>query len=251
MLCAFDDFLLYRDGRLYRHRRDFFQQGCGHDCINPGAGNPRAKRFAIFELVPGAEVDRGALTDGSMLVGCGQILATFAAQADALQQTLSFTRATGRVAYRISAKPRLVGFKLIPANVSRVCILDQRMPLVSISLAIGNAPARASAQFGSAIGIGAGIAGIMQDAQRQATRQGTPDQLAFVGALDGAHRKLDAGAIEVSDDAVRAGDFAEHLKKQLDRLLNLTIRIKYNLPCFGINQADRQPGAIFGARRFA
>ena len=107
-------------------------------------------------------------------------------------------------------------------------------------------------QFGSPIGIGAGIAGIVQDAQRQATGQsGRQSSSPLWGPLMGRVRKLDALAIEVLDDADRAAEFGEHLKKQLDRLLNLTIRIKGDLPGLGIHKPDGQLGAQLAARRFA
>ncbi len=93
-------------------------------------------------------------------------------------------------------------------------------------------------QFGASIGIGPSIAGIMQNAQHQATGEGVPAQLAFVWSLDRACRKSDTLAVEVFDHTDRAADFAKRLKKQLYCFLHLTIRIELYFPGFGVHKTD-------------
>ena len=176
-----------------------------------------------------SSLTRAALTMGFLLVGSGEVAPAMPAQDYALQQGATFAHRTTHFTSRIGGKTRFIGVERIPGDIRRVRILQQRMPLLALASRIGDAPRRARADFGSSIRVRVRIARIVQNPQRQVTRQGTPGEFPFIRPLDRAHRKGHAFAVEVAHHAFGGTEAPKHLEKQADRLLYLPIGIQFDV----------------------
>ena len=121
-------------------------------------------------------------------------------------------------------------------------LFDQGMPDCTRPLGIGCSATGAFDQARAAIGKGARVSRLVQDAQGRTARQGAPPQLPAVRTLDGTSRKGAAMLVEILHHCDRGAQFAEGLEKQAHRFLYLRIRIEDDLPCGGIDKTNRQLG---------
>src|SRR5262249_32339166 len=172
---------------------------------------------AIIELSAIARIEGGDAALGPAFVRRGPVLATVTAEDDALKQGMTLTRGTGLVAVgEMALQALLVGCAFFPAAVAWMHLFDQGRPDCTRPLGIGCSATGAFDPARAAIGKGARVSRLVQDAQGRTARQGAPPQLPAVRTLDGTSRQGAAMLVAILHHCDRGAQFAEGLEKQAD-----------------------------------
>src|SRR4029434_3841575 len=120
---------------------------------------------------------------------------------------------------------RWVSLESSPAVVARRGLFPQGMPVLSAALLVGSPATGTLEQARAAIGKGAGITRMMQDARAHSARQRCPPHLTVLGPLYRTGWEREAVLGEIPHHPDRGADLPEGFEQQLDRFLHALIRV--------------------------
>ncbi len=181
--------------------------------------------------------------------------ATAVANRDPLQQGASPARHAGppgRVAGGVAGQSRLIGHELLPADVTRVGVTQAHRPLLnrdldrSTSRAADTTPGAVLATL--AIGVGAGVGGVVQDVQHPAAVGWHPDHVMRRRATDRAHRQRQAVPPQLAHNRLGALQLAELVEHELQPRPHLLVRVQRDPAMALLDQPGRQRQPQFAPR---
>src|SRR5262249_13867103 len=246
------ELLLDRERRLQRPWRPGLAPEPSPGAVEVGAGDALADRLAAGDALPLAGVGRERLA-ATVVVPDGHALAAASADHQALQQRGSFAgwaaAAVGALGLRVVAEAPLNVLKLLPRDVARVRIRDERGPLLArepleragaITMPALTAPAKEES---------AGEARIVQDPERARVLELSPDDLPLGRSRPRAPRKGEPLRAEGLHRRGRRAGPPEGREEEADGFLDLLVGIEDHAGVRVVAEADRQRRLELAAAR--
>jgi hypothetical protein len=144
---------------------------------------------------------------------------------------------------RVARQDRLVVFKLGPADVGFVVIVDEGNPTLSwppmAAAALCPRSAHCQPHFRLPIRVTAGVERIGQNAQNRMVARHLPLYAAFTNALLNRGKRQSV-RVEPEQDLTSAAELVKLTENRFDRGANATVGIAFDGPGGSPNEADRQ-----------
>ncbi len=178
------------------------------------------------------------------MIAHGHPLTTTSADDQPLKQGWPFARGTVAAIFAVGgailSQLAQVRFILLPADVARMGLLQEKRPLLLWDRLDGERAVSTFAGVGASIAEGASVAGIAQHLAGRIVDQRCPMDLAFMwSCADTARKQQPLVVKELHGPPGRPYAF-ESGKQQMDGLLDLGVRVQDHAVILSVDQAHRQ-----------
>ena len=247
------DLLLHSQRELERHRRHGLDQQLADRGIDLGAEDTLAQGLRVAPPTARAHVVRHELPATPGAVADLHAAATQPADDAALQQGGPFA---GRALPALPAQGLHAGVQLVldalvlrPRDVPGVGVPEQHVPLLARHAFPSRAAVGLLPPAVSAIRVGAGVPGVMQEMDGPAQAERRPCQFALARPRRQADGEEQPLFTEVLDGGVRGARAEEGLEEQPHALLDLRVGVEGHAAVRGVDEADGQMAAQLAAAR--